>query len=557
VNAAQALADALLGPGRALREALRNESVRRLSLAWASSRTSEWAFQVVVAVYAYESGGALAVGVVGFARMVPAALASLFGTLLADRFARERVLLAVEAARCAFAAGCAVAFALGAPAAVIYGLAALHAIVSAVSQPAVFTLLPSLVRTPEELVTANAAVLTLQGLGALGGPVLGGVVVAAAGVDAGFAAAAGASLLATGLLARLRVEGGALWTAARGRRIADLSAGFLFVARAPQARLIIALFGAQTLVRGALTVFTVVLALDLLALDQSWVGILTAALGVGGLLGAPTASRLVGRSLALPFLLGLAAWGAPIALIGVEPRTLLALGALVVVGFGDAVLDVSGYTLLQRIVPDGVLARVFGVHNAITLATVGIGSLAAPAVMAVLGTRGALIASGLALPALAALCFVRVRRLDGAAPPPAARLALVHGVPMFARLSVAAAEQVASRLVTVAVPAGTTLMRRGDTGDRFYILAEGALELERDGRIIAVEEPGDYLGEIALVRDVPRTATITARVDSTLYALERADFLDAVCGHSAGLVAADAVVAERLPRSDAGDDTRG
>jgi MFS family permease len=554
VDAARVLGDTLLGPGRALRGALRNEGVRRLSLAWASSRTSEWAFQVVLAVYAYESGGALAVGVAGFARMVPAALASFFGAVLADRFARERVLRTVEAARGALAAGCAVAVGLGAPAVLVYGLAALHGIVSAVSQPAVFTLLPSLVRTPEELVTANAAVLTLQGLGALVGPVAGGVLVAAAGPAVGFAAAAGACLLATMLLAGLRVEGGSLWRAARGRRLGDVLGGFLFVARAPQARLIIGLFGAQTLVRGALTVLIVVLALDVLGLDQSWVGFLTAALGVGGLVGALSASRLAGRSLTLPFLAGLAVWGAPIAVIGLEPDALLALGALVVVGFGDAVLDVSGYTLLQRIVPDGVLARVFGVHNAITFATVGAGSLAAPAVIAALGTRGALIASGLLLPVLAGLFAVRVRSFDGAEPPPFAQLALVRGVPMFARLSVAATEQVAARLLTVDAPAGTTLMRRGDAGDRFYILAEGAVELVRDGRLIAIDRPGDYLGEIALLRDVPRTTTVTARVDSRLYALERADFLDAVSGHSAGLAAAQAVVADRLPRAIADED---
>jgi hypothetical protein len=363
-------------------------------------------------------------------------------------------------------------------------------------------------------------------------------------------------LLATVLLVRLRVDGGALWTAGPGRRIADLFAGFQFVARAPQARLIIGLFGAQTLVRGALTVLTVVLALDLLRLDQSWVGFLTAALGVGGLIGALSASRLAGRSLAAPFLIGLAVWGAPIAVIGAAPNALLALGALAVVGFGDALLDVSGFTLLQRIVPDTVLARVFGVHNAITLATVGVGSLAAPAVIHVLGTRGALIASGLLLPVLAALFIVRVRAVDGAAPPPFARIALVRGVPMFASLSVAATEQVASRLLRVDAPAGTNLMRRGDAGDRFYILTEGALELVRDGRLIAVEQPGDYLGEIALVRDVPRTATVTARVDSQLYALERADFLDAVSGHSAGLAAAHAVAAERLPRAIADEAVR-
>ena len=217
-------------------------------------------------------------------------------------------------------------------------------------------------------------------------------------------------------------------------------------------------------------------------------------------------------------------------------------------GFGDAVLDVSGYTLLQRIVPDGVLARVFGVHNAITLATVGVGSLAAPAVIA--SWAYAELWSPPASPS---------RRLprsspcgcapSTAAPPPSRSSRWCVGAPMFARLSVAATEQVASRLLTVEVPAGADLMRRGDAGDRFYILVDGAVELEPDGRPITIDKPGDYLGEIALVRDVPRTATVTASVDSRLYALERADFLDAVSGHSAGLAAVDAVVAERLPRT--------
>jgi Cyclic nucleotide-binding domain/Major Facilitator Superfamily len=310
--------------------------------------------------------------------------------------------------------------------------------------------------------------------------------------------------------------------------------------------MVIGLFGAQTLVRGALTVLTVVLALDRLNLGQDWVGFLTAGLGVGGLIGAMSASRLAGRRLATPFLCGLAIWGAPIAIIGITPNALLALGALMVVGFGDAILDVSGYTLLQRIVPDSVLARVFGVHNAITLATVGVGSLAAPAVIGTLGIQGALIACGLLLPLLAALFATPVRAADSAAPPPFTQLALVRGVPMFASLSVAATEQVASRLLPVEAPAATTIIRQGERGEHFYILSDGALDVVQDGRPIALAQAGDFFGEIALLRDAPRTATVTARVDSRLYALARSDFLDAVSGHAAGSAAADAVIVDRL-----------
>ena len=264
---------------------------------------------------------------------------------------------------------------------------------------------------------------------------------------------------------------GSAWTATRGRPLADLSAGFLFVARTPPARLIIGLFGAQTLVRGVLTVLTVVLALDLLELDQSWVGILTAALGVGGLIGASSASWLAGRSLTAPFLIGLAIWGAPIAVIGLEPSASLALGALVVVGFGDAVLDVSGYTLLQRIVPDSVLARVFGVHNAITLATVGSARSRRRRSSPGWSARG---------PDRERPCAPRGRRAardSCARPRPHRSTAQGEARARAWRADVRSPVNCRDRADGVPVahrrrPGRRDLMRRGDAGDRFYILAE-------------------------------------------------------------------------------------
>lgn len=157
------------GP-RTLGEVLRHRSPRLVGLSWGSSTTAEGAYLVVLGVFAYEEGGAVAVGLVGLIRMVPASAAASFGSLLADRFARERILRAVEAMRAALLAGAAFAAFAGAPAALVFMVAAVHALVSGVFRPSFKSLLPSLARTPAQLVAANATASTLEGFGTLVGP---------------------------------------------------------------------------------------------------------------------------------------------------------------------------------------------------------------------------------------------------------------------------------------------------------------------------------------------------------------------------------------------------
>jgi CRP-like cAMP-binding protein len=91
-------------------------------------------------------------------------------------------------------------------------------------------------------------------------------------------------------------------------------------------------------------------------------------------------------------------------------------------------------------------------------------------------------------------------------------------------------------------------MRKGEPGNRFYVIADGEVEVTRDGRPVARLGPGAYFGEIALLRDVPRTATVTATTPTTLLVLERADFLEAVTGHPVAREAADVTIRERLPK---------
>jgi hypothetical protein len=275
---------------------------------------------------------------------------------------------------------------------------------------------------------------------------------------------------------------------------------------------------------------------------------MTAAMGVGGLLGAVGATGLGGRRLAVPFGLALVFWGLPLVLMAPSPSLVLALFLLAIVGAANAVEDVAAFTLLQRIVPDRVLTRVFGVVWGVAMGAVALGSLAAPAIVRALGPRPAFALVGAILPLLTLAAYRQLVEIDRTVAAPSAGLGLVHSVPMFAPLSVAAKERLAAHLVPVPVAAGECVIRAGDAGDRFYIVREGELEIDAGGRT-STARPSDYFGEIALLRDVPRTATVTALRASELYALDREPFLAVVTGHSAARAAGDAVVEARLELS--------
>jgi hypothetical protein len=237
----------------------------------------------------------------------------------------------------------------------------------------------------------------------------------------------------------------------------------------------------------------------------------------------------------------------PIALIAPRAQFAATLVLLAIVGAANSVEDVAVFTLLQRIMPNEKLTRVLGLVWGLAMGGVALGSLAAPALVSALGARPAFVFVGAILPLLALFSYPRLVQIDKAARP-SVELRLVEHVPMFAPLSMAAKERVASDLVRVDVPAGELVIRAGDEGDRFYIVGDGALDIDT-GDHHSTAKPGDYFGEIALLRDVPRTATVTASVDSRLYALQRDDFLEALTGHYGCRTAGEAVVDERLAAS--------
>jgi MFS family permease len=314
--------------------------------------------------------------------------------------------------------------------------------------------------------------------------------------------------------------------------------------------MVVGLIAAQTFVRGCLNVLIVVTAFRVLDANAGAVGYMTAAVGVGGLIGALAALTLEGRRLAVAFGVALVFWGLPIVLMAPSPFLATALLLLAVVGAANSIEDVAAFTLLQRIVPDDVLTRVLGLLWGLAMGGVALGSIAAPAVVELVGPRAALVVIGVILPVLALLAWRRLAEIDRCAPGPAAELALIDSVPMLTPLSLAAKEHLATTLVAVSVAAGDVVIRAGDPGDRFYIVADGELEITVD-RLHVTARAGDHFGEIALLRDVARTATVRAVVDSRLFALERGDFLAAVTGHSSVRAAGDAIAAERLARGGA------
>jgi hypothetical protein len=310
---------------------------------------------------------------------------------------------------------------------------------------------------------------------------------------------------------------------------------------------VVSLYAAQTLVAGAFGVLIVVTALDLLSQGEGAVGYLNAASGVGGLVGATLAFGLVGRRrLAADFGLGVVLWGAPIALIGAWANVPVALVALGVVGLGNTLVDVAGLTLLQRTAPPEVIGRVFGVLEMLLVATMGIGAAIAPVLVDWVGIRWSLGITGAVLPVLAALTWPRLLAIDAEARAPGPELELLERVPLFAPLSGPALERLASQLETVHVASGTNVITQGEPGELFYVVAEGQLDVTVDGKHTRKLGPGDSFGEIALLRDVPRTATVKATTDATLHALAREAFLEAVTSNPPSARAADAVVGARL-----------
>ena len=528
----------------------RNPNLRRAQLSFLGAWTAEWAFTVGLGIVAYRDGGATAVGLVGLLRMVPSAIVAPLLSPLADKGRRERVLILVSVLRGVITAAAALVVGVGGPTPIVYVLAVLSTIAATLYRPAHSALLPSLCHSGYELASANVVRGLLDAVATLMGPLLAALLLALAGVTVVFAVAAGASLWAAVLLLRLDYDAPPRPPAPRESNLtASAVEGVRVVSGNRDLALIMGLAAAQSLTRGALTVLTVVVAIELLGTGESGAGVLTAAIGAGAVVGAIASSLLVStRRLGAWFAVGVALWGLPVTLIGVFPHQVAALGLLACVGVGNSLIDLAGFTLLARLAADEVLARVFGVLESVVALSIGVGALVASLVVDAAGVRPALVTVGLLCPLLAVASWRRLRGMDESIGVRDDDIALLHRVPMLSVLPLPAVEQLARGLEPVHVAAGHVVFQQGDVAEQYFVVESGEVEVIGDGRLVATLGPGLGFGEIALLRRVRRTATVRAGGELRLKALRADRFLPVVLGYTPSAREAGVVVDSRLDR---------
>ncbi|HTE74186.1 MAG TPA: MFS transporter, partial [Actinomycetes bacterium] len=516
-------------------------------------------YATAVAVWAYGVGGATAVGVFGTVKLSVSAVGAPFTSALADRFPRRTLMVGCDLFRAVIVTVAAALVEWDGPDLAVFGLAVVAGLAGTAFRPAQLALTPSLVEEPDELTAANGVASTIESLAFFVGPALGGILLGVADVATVFALNAATFVWSAVLVAGVHPRPATAVPPVRAPEqdqepeeehadgfVRTALAGFGVIWRDPDLRLVTFIYCAQTVVAGASLVFGVAIALDLTDLGPAGLGYLDSTLGVGALLGGLLTVALASRRrLASDFGWGVFFWAVPLLLIAVWPVAAAAFLAMAVIGAANPVVDVNANTILQRLVPDAVLGRVFGALESALIATMALGSLLMPLFIAWIGLRWGLVVLAVPIAVIALASMPRLRRLDATVREPAG-VALLYGVPLFQPLRRPLVEALAAKLEQRRVTAGDVVVREGDVGDLFYVIESGALDATHDGRLLTHMEAGDHFGEIALLRDLPRTASVVATEDSVLQTIKREDFLAALTGDEELRGRTESVAARRL-----------
>ena len=558
-------------PGRfgVLTAVFRSPILRRLELAYVIFAFGEWSTWVAVIVYAYERGGAGEAGIVVFAELAPSVVLAPAIGALGDRFARDRVLLGTYASQAAAMAAMAVALAVGSEPLIVYALAVLTASIVALSRPIHAALMPEVVESPDELTAANVVSGMSESAGSLIGPLGAGFLLGLGGPAAVFVVAAVGNLI--GSLAVLQVtrrlsttrhaeaaaasamtaepvatparDGRSRWRAAAD----ELAGGLSAILADDRLRAVVLIATWATFLVGAMDILYAVLAIELMGLGGGGVGFVGAIGGVGAILGSVAGLMLVGRE-RLGVSLGASAvlFGAGIAAIALVTGSFAAAALLVLAGIGGGLTNVGAQTLIHRLAGDDVMSRVFGVLQGLMMGATALGALAVPLAINLVGNRATFAVAGLSLPIVLVLVGRAIVRGDRLDPRRASELRLLRGIPMLAPLSGPVLERLAGSIDRASFPTGSTVIREGDSGDRFYVVESGRLAVSVQGREVRRLGPSEGFGEIALIRDVPRTATVTCLEDSVLLGIDHQPFVDALGGQQRSRTIARVLIDDRL-----------
>jgi MFS family permease len=559
------MGDALRESRDSVHEVFKNRNLRRINLAFAGSIVGDWAQGVAASVYAYQHGGATTVGVLGVVRYVCMATAAPFMALLADRFDRKRVMMTADLVRIVLVVSAGVVIASDGPPLAVYTMSVVAAIVATSFRPAQAALMPSLANHPGELTATNVVSSTIESMGFFAGPAIGGFLLAIANIQTVYffnaASFLWSAVLVFGLPSRRSLEAARAdeqpnandlaaesaenepkQEAEKEKFFVEVTAGYREILRNKNLRLLVGLYCAQTVVAGASLVYEVAIVLDLLKAGEGGLGLLGSAMGIGGLVGGFVALVLARRNrLAFDFGLGVMLWAAPLLLIAAWPTMAAALGAMALIGIANSLVDVNAFTILQRLTPDEVLGRVFGALESAIIGGMAVGALIMPLLINTIGLRSGLVVIGISVTVLVVFGVAGLNRIDRVALAPVG-LDLLRRVAMLGLLPEKVLDRLARDSVEVTAESGSAVFSEGDAGDRYYVIESGTADVTIDGVHIRTLAAGDAFGEIALLRDVPRTATITATSDLAMRAIERDHFLSAVTGHSEATDEADRVV---------------
>lgn len=522
----------------------RNHALTRLLLAYLMMVVAEFGEWLAVIVYAYGRGGASAAGLVVILQLIPSMLLAPLISAHLVRIGVARLLAGAYTAATVSLACCGAAILAGAPVSVVYLAAVAFSLSLGVSRPLHHVLMPLVVSHPDELTSANIATSWSEGVGALVGPALAGVLISADGPGLACAALAGLCLF-TPWLARVRALRAAAQEAG-GEGITDLLAAARVILSRPNTRALIAFPAGAAAIEGAIDLLVVVLAVQILAMGPGAAGYLSAAFGAGGLLGATVALLLAGRPLALPLAIATLIGGLALGALALVSTVLVAVALLMLVGAARTVQSVAAQTLLQRSTPLDVIVCAFALIESMRDLGMAFSALTVPLLIALGGAKAAFV--GMACFALIAVLAAarRIRRIDAGASIPVVEMGMLRNTRMLSALPAAPLETLAREAQYVSVHAGTAIITEGEQGDGYYAITHGSVRVTKGEREIGLLDSGDGFGEIALLHPVRRTATVTSMTETTLLSIGREAFLTAMRAHPATFAAAERRVSKLL-----------